>query len=92
MPTQSRRLDARLRRPDGMTGVPRLSDHVVRVVRLGFARREQLVALHDRLGDVEDPAGVAARVISEQVERRVRADSVPGHQDALRLLDDRTAD
>jgi hypothetical protein len=52
-------------------------------------RGEQEVTLDDRLGYVDELPSVGLGVVAKQVERPVRGDPVPGHQDALRLFDRR---
>ena len=56
----------------------------------GRREREQEMALDDRLGDVDELPAVGLRVVAEHLERLVGGKRMPGHQDALRLLDRRS--
>jgi hypothetical protein len=51
---------------------------------------EQEMALDDRLGDVDELSAVGLRVVAEHLERLVGGERMPGHQDALCLLDRRS--
>src|SRR6478609_3790803 len=59
-----------------------------RLCRPRPTRDEKRLALDDGLGDLDELAGVVARVRPQQVERAIAVDAVDGHEDALRLLDD----
>src|SRR5581483_785487 len=62
--------------------------------RLRLRRRrgkKEQVALDDGGGDVAELAPVVLGVVAQHLERTVGVDRVAGHQDAFRLLDQRTA-
>jgi len=54
-------------------------------------RQQQEMAVDDRLGDVDHLVAVVLRVVAEYLERSVGVDRMAGHQDPLRLLDQRPA-
>ena len=63
------------------------SRRVAGLRRPGDRRQQEEMAFDDGFGDVDKLAPVPLRVRAEQLERLLRVDGVPGHQDPLRLVD-----